>query len=134
LQQFEEAIKQYEHVLASDPDHADAKANKALLEKLLEQQQEQQHMLDSEEMQLIQMLEMQGGQIDMELLEEILARGGGSAEIQQALLQMLAQQEQEQRMQAAQEAARKSRPDEHYLTIAQNGTYSLESLEQCDAS
>lgn len=85
---------------------------------------EQQQMMDQEDLQIIQALESMGGQLDMELLEEILSgRAGASPEVQQAILQMLAQQEQEQAMeqQLAQQAMN-NRPDEHYLTVAQNGT------------
>ena len=43
---LEEAIKAYDHVLQTDVDHEDAKANKSLVESLLEQQQEQQQQQD----------------------------------------------------------------------------------------
>lgn len=42
LQQLDEAIDAYKQVLSTDPNHEDAKANKALLEKLKEQQDQQQ--------------------------------------------------------------------------------------------
>lgn len=63
-----------------------------------------------------------GGQMDM--LQELLAQGaasGADESTMQSLLQMLAQQEQEEQLAAA-EAEIQSRPDEHYITIAQNGT------------
>ena len=41
LQQLDEAIKAYEDALALQPDHQDAKANKALLEQLKQQQEQQ---------------------------------------------------------------------------------------------
>jgi Ca-activated chloride channel homolog len=66
LQQYAEAIKQYEQVLASDPAHADAKANKALLEKLLEQQQEQQKQQESDQQQSDQQQENQDQESDQQ--------------------------------------------------------------------
>ncbi|QJR79870.1 VWA domain-containing protein [Alteromonas pelagimontana] len=42
LGELDEAIEKYNDVLAANPEHADAKANKALLEKLKEQQEKQQ--------------------------------------------------------------------------------------------
>ncbi|CAB9496104.1 Peroxide stress-activated histidine kinase [Seminavis robusta] len=86
------------------------------------QDQQDQHMMDQEDLRLLQAIEMQlqAGQMDMEVLEELLSgRAGVSPEVQQALLHMLAQQEQEQQLAAA---AVSNRPDEHYLTVAQNGT------------
>jgi hypothetical protein len=90
----------------------------------LEMQQSQQdlNMMDQEDLRLIQAIEMQlhAGQMDMEVLEELLSgRAGVSPEVQHALLQMLAQQEEEQQLAAE---ALHARPEEHYLTIAQNGT------------
>ena len=42
-QQYEQAIAAYDRVLEAEPDHADALHNKELVEKLLEQQQEQEN-------------------------------------------------------------------------------------------
>lgn len=39
---LEGALEAYDHVLAQDPDHADARANRALVEQLLQQQEAQQ--------------------------------------------------------------------------------------------
>ena len=49
LQKLEEAIEAYDNALKMNPDHADAKANKALLEKLKQQQDQQQQDQDSSE-------------------------------------------------------------------------------------
>ncbi|REL26160.1 VWA domain-containing protein [Thalassotalea euphylliae] len=43
MQQFDEAINAYEQALAMSPEHSDAKANKALIEELKNQQQNQQN-------------------------------------------------------------------------------------------
>lgn len=50
LQEFDKAIAAYDKVLAENPEHADAKANKALLEQL-KQQQEQQEQQDKNNQQ-----------------------------------------------------------------------------------
>ncbi|WNC71276.1 tetratricopeptide repeat protein [Thalassotalea psychrophila] len=42
LQQYDEAIKAYDEVLAETPDHMDAASNKALVEQLQQQQEEQE--------------------------------------------------------------------------------------------
>ena len=107
----------------ADSDQMDAAAAAAAMHHA--ELESQQQMMDEDDLRIIQALESMGGQLDMELLEEILSgRAGASPEVQQAILQMLAQQEQEQQMeqQLAQQAMN-SRPDEHYLTIAQNGTF-----------
>ncbi len=49
LQQLEPAIDAYKKALDLNPEHADAKANKALLEKLLEQQQQDQKNSDQQQ-------------------------------------------------------------------------------------
>jgi len=48
LGEFEDAIAAYDDTLAARPDHADARHNKELLEKLLAEQQQQQKQDDSE--------------------------------------------------------------------------------------
>lgn len=48
LGEFEEATAAYENTLAARPDHADARHNKELLEKLLAEQQQQQKQDESE--------------------------------------------------------------------------------------
>jgi len=48
---FEEAIKSYDEALAKNPDSKDAQFNKALVEKLLEQQEQQQQSGDSSDQQ-----------------------------------------------------------------------------------
>lgn len=49
LQKLDEAIAAYDQVLARDPEHDDAKANKALLEQQKEQQQQQQDQQDQQQ-------------------------------------------------------------------------------------
>ena len=49
LGRFEEAISAYEQVLAQQPDFADAAANKALLEELLKQQEQEQGQQDQQQ-------------------------------------------------------------------------------------
>lgn len=81
-----------------------------------------QQALGRDDLRLMQALEMSGGQIDPSMVQALLSGQGGSSvehnQMQAALLQMLAQQEQEQQLAAA---ALNARPEEHYLTIAQNG-------------
>ena len=49
LGEYEQAIASYDAVLSSDPDHEDAAFNKALLERLLEEQQQAQEQQDEDQ-------------------------------------------------------------------------------------
>lgn len=51
LGQYDEAIAKYDDVLAQQPEHADALANKALIEQLKQQQEEQDQNQDGDEQQ-----------------------------------------------------------------------------------
>ncbi|WOH37531.1 tetratricopeptide repeat protein [Thalassotalea fonticola] len=51
LEQFEQAIKAYDDVLAENPEHQDAAINKAIIEQLQQQEQEEQNQGDSNQEQ-----------------------------------------------------------------------------------
>jgi len=71
LTQYEAAIAAYDRVLAQQPDHADAQHNKELVEKLLEQQQQDQQnssgdQQNSDQQQQGEQQDQQDGQQDQE--------------------------------------------------------------------
>ena len=108
LGRYHEAIAAYDRSLAEQPDHADAKFNKELLEKELERQQQQQDQAGEQERQQSQDREQQrGGQQDPNLQEQERQQDKG----QQQDPQQAGQEQQQDQSQSPRTGERQEQAD-----------------------